>query len=470
MAALASVSFSGIVYLERPWRTPVPGARVRASVLGSEEEIGAAITASDGAFSFRVELPRSGLPTDLNLRAEKEGLVTGAGSEHVVNVTMPPAGYGGLGLALFSPLEVFGTVVEARTGEPVADARVSQRGRHARTRLVRARTDATGAFRVRVPEEEEGYLLFEATGLLPASVPWTRSTIGLPLRVELFPEEETPWATGRVVDERGFPLSDIPVGAALGSGSAPPSERAGRVARASLAYLRETARFPEVRTDLEGRFRLLLPGFGTWTLWVKRDRQFAFQNIEVREVAAYRCDFRLLENRCVIAGSVRRRSDHSPIPQASVRVYGSLSGMGAEMTTDSDGEFRSPPLQRETFVCVVTAPPYPHEVREIQFAPESQEVRADIELEEACRVRGRVLDEEGNPVAGAGVRVDHKRWPFGVTADEAGQFEVGELPAGVVVTVEISPPGSSSHAETRRLTFEFPGEVRDLGDVKLRLR
>src|SRR5262245_10716158 len=50
---VASVTFAGTVYLERPWGMPVSGAKVRATVLGSEEELGATITDSDGAFSLR---------------------------------------------------------------------------------------------------------------------------------------------------------------------------------------------------------------------------------------------------------------------------------------------------------------------------------------------------------------------------------------------------------------------------------
>ena len=87
---------------------------------------------------------------------------------------------------------------------------------------------------------------------------------------------------------------------------------------------------------------------------------------------------------------------------------------------------------------------------------------------ELTRVRGQVVDEDEQPVAGVTVSIDGSTGPFhSVPTDPAGRFEIGGAPVGFVrlVVDGTTAPPSEGDATFPRMTFELhtvPGVVNDL--------
>lgn len=98
-----------------------------------------------------------------------------------------------------------------------------------------------------------------------------------------------------------------------------------------------------------------------------------------------------------------------------------------------------------------------------------------VTLEPLATIVGRVVDADGNPVAGATVRGD--MLPFGrndprlsaTATGKDGRFQIPDVPAGVDYSLTIT--SSSSGTGRRTVTTQTkvrPGETTDIGEVRLK--
>jgi protocatechuate 3,4-dioxygenase beta subunit len=97
-----------------------------------------------------------------------------------------------------------------------------------------------------------------------------------------------------------------------------------------------------------------------------------------------------------------------------------------------------------------------------------------VALEPLASLTGRVVDHEGNPVAGANVTpLPLPSGDFGlrlppVTSDASGRFRAAELPPGCEYSLTVESPGTPRN---RRFAFlkqatVKPGETTDVGEIK----
>jgi Carboxypeptidase regulatory-like domain len=123
--------------------------------------------------------------------------------------------------------------------------------------------------------------------------------------------------------------------------------------------------------------------------------------------------------------------------------------------------------------------------------PKDDDIRSDeprvVRMERAGSVKGRLVDEDGQPLSGAKLRAttfdaDGANLPGGpdglwpdnqtFTADADGRFQVDGLKRNAKTNISVTNAGRRTNARLntgevlKNLTAE-PGEVRDLGDVKV---
>ena len=161
--------------------------------------------------------------------------------------------------------------------------------------------------------------------------------------------------------------------------------------------------------------------------------------------------------------------DGQPLQQFGVRVQGPTS-RGTQVR-DAGGHFEIGRLDPGTYELVVTAPEGSGRA-EITVGP-GETVTRDVSLEHTLTVTGRILDEEGQPIAGAmillgegaqgQVSIERSGDDEANVTDEEGRFEVS-CAAGPRVLVVMS--STSPQPIVVRFFMAQPGQDVDLGDVK----
>ncbi len=110
-----------------------------------------------------------------------------------------------------------------------------------------------------------------------------------------------------------------------------------------------------------------------------------------------------------------------------------------------------------------------------------------VQLQRAGSIKGRLVDEDGLPLAGAGLGIQThypdsqgrwtaraRLWPEseGVTSDADGRFRIDGLKPGLKSTIIVGSKGRpGKRMETGEVFHNItvqPGEIRDVGDVKVK--
>lgn len=161
--------------------------------------------------------------------------------------------------------------------------------------------------------------------------------------------------------------------------------------------------------------------------------------------------------------------DGQPLESFGVRVEGPTSR--SMQVRDPSGHFEIGRLDPGTYTLVVTAPDGSGRAEVTLAAGET--ATKNIVLEHDLKVRGRVVDAEGNPVQGAmvaigggeggQVSIEHNGDEPMPSTDEDGRFEVS-CAAGPRVLVVLS--SSSPAPLVVRPFVAQPGKDQDLGDLK----
>ncbi|UCD51668.1 MAG: sigma-70 family RNA polymerase sigma factor [Phycisphaerales bacterium] len=104
-------------------------------------------------------------------------------------------------------------------------------------------------------------------------------------------------------------------------------------------------------------------------------------------------------------------------------------------TTDREGRYTLDAPDEELPSLYVTHAEYPGFVGDVTVPPEAREIRLDVQLENALPLSGRIVDDEGQPVARANIGIkscrDQDVWGLAklVQSDAQGRFIVPRAPA-----------------------------------------
>ena len=161
--------------------------------------------------------------------------------------------------------------------------------------------------------------------------------------------------------------------------------------------------------------------------------------------------------------------DGQPLKSFGVRVEGPTAR--GKQVRDSSGHFELERLDPGTYQLVVTAPDGTGRAEVTVGAGES--VTQDVVLEHKLTVRGRIVDEAGEPVAGAmilvgegaagQVSIEHSGDEMPLTTDKDGNFEL-DCAAGPRALIALSP-GSPKPLVVHFFVAQ-PGKDMDLGELK----
>jgi Carboxypeptidase regulatory-like domain len=343
-------------------------------------------------------------------------------------------------------------VVVDRSGGPVdgAELRLVQAGPVDKAPLdLAGRSGSDGGFRLAgVPARGRFTLLCRKAGLAPARVPVERGGAagqgGGPLRVVLAPGLA---AGGRVVDPAGAPVAGARVTLRPGLGAVPflsggtgeewtaEADTGGRFRLAGLL-----PGHYELETAAPGFARRVVPGIGVTEEVTEATGPGGGEEVDLGTVA--------LTPGLVLEGEVvdgaGRPLPAPPAVEIEVLHHPRALRFGPpeveRLTAGPDGRFRVPDLAAgEVLNLTFYKPGYaarPVQDVTVPAAP------LRVVLTPAGRIRGRVLDAQGQPVAGAHILVESPDGGTGARepSDGAGEFAAEGVAPGEV-TLHVQAPG-----------------------------
>ncbi|MCL4730144.1 MAG: carboxypeptidase regulatory-like domain-containing protein [Planctomycetes bacterium] len=250
-------------------------------------------------------------------------------------------------------------------------------------------------------------------------------------------------------------------------------------------------------SDEAGRFALehLAPGTHLFTAhkpgWtaneinpLTRDRQ----EVELAEFASFELLPFVLVQAGIIEGRVLRKADNTPIGGAVVELGTILGGMFELQVTDAQGRFRfenappgiggnaqgqGPGQDMGGLTLRATAPGYAIGTRNVRVSSGQTRSGQDILLDSGCVVNGRVVNDRGEPVAGAAVYYNDTDFQRGgelvvgitipprkvaTTSAEDGSFTLAAIPPGTV-TLAAARQGYANATATVQAVVGTPQTV-----------
>lgn len=327
-------------------------------------------------------------------------------------------------------------VVDEATGDSIEGATVRARANDFKAE---GRTDAKGVCLLDVPTSSSSYyrVYVRKDGFTPIGFGWDDD--GESQVAALIPAEHAVSLSkgttigGLVHDENGVPIADASVFVSILI-SVDELPRSGKP-------------WPEVRnieakTDAEGRWRcdvvpanldgltlrLRHPDFTNDTLYGS-----AIPSVEkLRDQTAVMA----MKKGITVEGRVLA-GDGKPIAGAKVAQGDTrfVEPAYPTTTTDNEGKFRFDNSQPGPMILTVQAKGHAPDLRRITVAPDLGSV--DFALEPAKRIHGRIVDQQGTPVAGAFVAVSSWRGcntiDFRVDTDQEGRFAWDDAPTDEVL-------------------------------------
>lgn len=330
---------------------------------------------------------------------------------------------------------VDGRIVDARTGDAVDGALVWTEGAH-------AEADRHGAFALRLGGD--GEVRAAASGYLPAawgerrpgSGPWDPFAGELTIALR-------PAATlaGTVADPDGAGISGVEVRAYPDRRHEPPVFM--------QPWIDQGPPTVDAVTGPEGRFELRRLSPDDAYRLVARLEGFGPDVVEVVPGPEAEPVRMVLQPGLQAFGRVLD-VDRRPIAGARVElVVPRLHGFRSREETGEGGRFAFRDLPSGSHRLRAWAEGFePSEVREVEISREAESDLGTVVLEPALVLRGRVIDVEGRPLAGAKIFVGAP-YPGGeAVAGTDGAFEVGHLPRGRTLRL------SASHEGYQRISVE----------------
>ena len=419
--------------------SPLPGQRTGAKRAepAVEEDPFAALSDARGQFAI-AHVPAAQIDLTARKRSHAPSLVRG------IQIS-PGEGAADLGTVVLRPgARIAGRVIDSK-GKPIASAGVHRVESlepldHRSARLEGEKPDAiSGADGKFVLEDLASglplNLIVRAPGHLPAGVRNVRPPNQKPLMVRL---EAAAQLRGRVVSAEGEPVAGA---------------RVDFIWEAAVPDRPERKTGPPVErfatSDREGRFELrnLPSGTATVSAWAE-----GHVPVDGREVTVPWPDpdqelILTLERGTVLSGRVATTAGD---PVSGARV----SAGGASGTSDDDGVYKveGAPVGRTTILAF--HPDYRRFFKEVVLDKGGNQL--DVTFEAGVEVSGRVVDERGTPVAGAGVVLNS------LGARERHEYR-GRT--GVDGAFRLSPVGRGRYRLTAEGDDYPPGEIPEPVEV-----
>mgnify|MGYP003735806137 CR=1 FL=1 len=358
------------------------------------------------------------------------------------------------------------TLKDAESGQPLAGVRIDVGAPGADWSV---KTDAAGTATVYAPRRNVEYLSLDAKprGYLSMRVSW---------RKDIAPPDTFEWAFpkgavigGTVQDEEGRPLENAHVHVIARTRASEESERG--VAQPYAYDVVED-------TDADGRWRC--DGVAADL----EDVLLRFEHADYLSDAIYdRSDAaplyalehtHVMKRGLALSGRVVG-PDGNPVASAAVRQGADRWGSHyPETRTKVDGTFAFSNCNPGSVVLTVQAHGFAPDLKVVNVKPDMAPV--EFALEAPRTIRGRVVDKNGNPVAGAGVSADtwrgYRTLEWRGKTDEDGRFAWDAAPAdGVEFDILAEGyqakrnhelvAGDDEHAVTLLARLEIKGAVTD---------
>jgi len=314
----------------------------------------------------------------------------------------------------FPGMRVVGTVTQSESGQPIPGVSIYIQ------RLGRDTTDAMGQFSIgnirghkgttRLWVDVEGYGRKLVQIVISHTEPETR------VDVEMRPGATV---TGRIVDSEGEPIPDAKVNIVADS------------------HTMRTA-----RTDHTGAYKLkgIEPRQAEQRLWVEHsDFISTTSTAAINQAGVVNVPDIVMERGVMLRGSVVDERGN-PVHDAFVTAKRSRaeSGHEGQDRTDENGQFCLRNLKGDSATVIVDSPQFSPAYSRVTLDPNERRNVANFILRVGKVLTGAVMDEEGNPIGGAKLRlqtwdaVKYKDFDHHAITDVGGKFRMEHLPDGKI--------------------------------------
>ncbi len=358
--------------------------------------------------------------------------------------------------------------VAAETGQPVEGVAIEYRTRFASKETTTVRTGEDGRATVEYPPDVR-IAYFEITarkaGLVPVCIVWDdrQHPVVMPATKEL--RFETATAIGGVVRDEG----GRPIAGALVALCGRPTE---------IESMHRVFTLGSVESDAQGRWRLDVAPRDLGGVSVHASHP-GYRRAPGESVSRHLDNTIVLTKGLTVTGRVVNAAGR-PVAGTAVRL-GTIFGVSVPTAkTDGRGAFALENCELGATTVTVQADGHAPAIVDVQVAATTAPVIVTLS-EPAATLRGRIVDVEGRPVAGAIIGSDtwrgHRSLEFRATAGADGRFEWRSAPRDVVVYDAFKPgymstrqvpltAGEREHVITLNPELVITGQVTDAATGK----
>jgi RNA polymerase sigma factor (sigma-70 family) len=339
-------------------------------------------------------------------------------------------------------------VMDAKTKQPMPGVKIG--AMEYQKKEITGETDETGHYQIRLPVKEPGYLGVRAhkAGFVPLRVDWHahRGADPLPNEFTFAMEPATPIG-GIVRDEQGGPIAGVAV--TLGFKAWPTDNR----------VCIDSKGFDKVATDAQGRWRFDQAPADLRAISIRLNHPDYSEDYHPGPEPARSLEEQLrdmsavfvMKKGLVVAGVVLDQQGR-PVGGASVGLGENMYNVAfLKTTTDAMGAFRFNNATGGQTLLNVQAHGYAPAMKQIDAGEDTSSI--EFRLEPGHVVRGKVIDVQGNPIAGVSVSPGnwrgHQLLKWDTETGANGVFEWLDTPEDVIHLDFLREGYRRSGADTR---------------------